>query len=79
LINLLVAHYEAALWRQVAQTLFALDALDRRKTTRARGTFWASATGKNLRPMGALNKIFNPQRILIKSAQSLSPPYTTGI
>jgi hypothetical protein len=23
--------YEAALWRQVAQTLFALDALDRRK------------------------------------------------
>jgi hypothetical protein len=26
-----LSRYEAALWRQVGQTLFALDALDRRK------------------------------------------------
>jgi hypothetical protein len=26
-----LSRYEAMLWRQVAQTLFALDALDRRK------------------------------------------------
>jgi hypothetical protein len=26
-----LSRYEAILWRQIAQTLFALDALDRRK------------------------------------------------
>jgi hypothetical protein len=31
--------YEAGLWRQVAQTLFALDALDRRKPQERRRCF----------------------------------------
>ena len=34
-----LSRYEAALWRQVAQTLFALDALDRRKPQERRRNF----------------------------------------
>ena len=33
--------YEAALWRQVGQTLFALDALDRCKPHERRRSFWS--------------------------------------
>jgi hypothetical protein len=34
-----LSRYEATLWRQVGQTLFALDALDRRKPQERSGRF----------------------------------------
>jgi hypothetical protein len=52
-----LSRYEAALWRQVGQTLFALDALDRRKPQERGAPFGHRQTSKNLRPMGGLNKI----------------------
>jgi hypothetical protein len=37
-----LSRYEATLWRQVVQMLFALDALDRRKPQERKGKFFIS-------------------------------------
>jgi hypothetical protein len=47
-----LSRYEAILWRQVGQILFALDALDRRKP-QDRGRRYRIGVGQNCRPMGA--------------------------
>jgi hypothetical protein len=41
-----LSRYEAALWRQAGQVLFALDALDRRKPQERRRLQWARGIGK---------------------------------
>lgn len=41
-----LSRYEAALWRQAGQVLFALDALDRRKPQERRRLQWVRGTGQ---------------------------------
>jgi hypothetical protein len=47
-----LSRYEATLWRQAGQILFALDALDRRKP-QERGAVSLSVAGETCRPMEA--------------------------
>ena len=56
-----LSRYEATLWRQVGQILFALDALDRRKP-QDKAPLSASAAGKIYRPTSPMRVGFRVGR-----------------
>ena len=62
-----LSRYEATLWRQAGQILFALDALDRRKPQERRRRFQCWLVGKNCWPTSATNVDFraHPRMIAV--------------
>jgi len=78
-----LSRYEASLWRQAGQILFALDALDRRKP-QERGRRSLSANSKDCRSTSAksvdLSYCFQPNRSKLRQATllPLGPPLICG-